>query len=284
MSGNQEDVIKPDVLSVDDIVGMVPRLAPHRRMVERVMHWLKLDEVNGIHRRHCHTPGPAFSMGLLGELDRKMVVDGTDVLEHLPEGAFVTVSNHPFGAVDGIALIGLIGSLRPDFKVMVNMILNRIGALRPNFIAVDALSSDDPEKRKVSVNGIRETIKHARAGHPVGFFPAGAVSKVNGRLQLEDRDWQPSVIRIIRQLRVPVIPIYFHGSNSWWFNFLGKVSWQLRTLRLPAEVFNKNHRPIYISVGDPIPPETIAGFGDDDVALGKYLKQQTYALRDRSKK
>ncbi|MDE7397437.1 MAG: lysophospholipid acyltransferase family protein, partial [Muribaculum sp.] len=209
---------------------------------------------------------------------------GQHVLDNLPEGAFVTVSNHPFGAIDGIALIGLVGSRRPDFKVMVNMILNHIGGLRQNFIAVDALASDDPEKRRVSVNGIRECIKQVRNGHPVGFFPAGAVSKVNRRLQLEDRPWQQSVIRIIRQTRVPVIPIYFHGSNSWWFNFLGIVSWQLRTLRLPAEVFNKNHKPIYISVGDPISPDTIATFGDDDVALGKFLKAQTYKLRDRRKK
>lgn len=273
--------IKPDVLSVDDIVAMVPRLEHHRGLVGKLLHLLQIDKVNGIHSRHCHTPGPAFSIGLLDEIDRKMVVDGVEVLDHLPQGAFVTVSNHPFGAVDGIALIGLVGSRRPDFKVMVNMILNRIGALRPNFIAVDALASDDPAKRRVSVNGIRECIKQVRGGHPVGFFPAGAVSKVNRRLQLEDRQWQPSVIRIIRQLKVPVIPIYFHGSNSWWFNFLGIVSWQLRTLRLPAEVFNKNHRPIYISVGQPIDPDKIAGFGDDDKALGEYLKSQTYQLRTR---
>ena len=57
------------------------------------------------------------------------------------------MSNHPFGALDGISLIALLGTIRPEFKVMVNMVLNHISAMRPNFIAVDALASDDPAKK-----------------------------------------------------------------------------------------------------------------------------------------
>ena len=70
-----------------------------------------------------------------------------EVLDNLPEGAFITVSNHPFGALDGITLIAEVGKRRPDYKVMVNMILNRITAMRPNFIAVDQKGSDDPAKK-----------------------------------------------------------------------------------------------------------------------------------------
>lgn len=42
---------------------------------------------------------------------------------------------------------------------MVNMFLNYIKAMRPNFIAVDAMASDDPKKKAVSMAGIREVIK-----------------------------------------------------------------------------------------------------------------------------
>ena len=86
-----------------------------------------------------NTPGAQCATRLINEAIKvKLRVDGEDVLDRLPEGAFITVSNHPYGALDGIALIHLIGSRRPEFKVMVNMILNHIGGLRPNFIAVDA--------------------------------------------------------------------------------------------------------------------------------------------------
>lgn len=272
---------KTAVLDADDVIAMVPKLAGHRRLVERLLHWLSVDKVNAVHAHNCETPGPAFVEGLLRDFDIKLRVDGLDVLDNLPEGPFITVSNHPFGALDGITLIHLVASRRPEYKVMVNMILGRIWAMEPNFIAVDAMSSNDPAKKAVSVNGIRQAIDQMRSGRPLGFFPAGAVSKVNWRGRLVDRRWQPNVIRIIKKLEVPVIPIYFHGSNSWFFNFLGVVCWQLRTLRLPSEVFRKCHTTIHISVGNPITVEEQRAHAGSIDELGRYLKDTTYQLRQR---
>lgn len=272
---------KTAVLDADDVIAMVPKLAGHRRLVERMLHWLSVDKVNAVHAHNCETPGPAFVEGLLRDFDIKLRVDGLDVLDNLPEGPFITVSNHPFGALDGITLIHLVASRRPEYKVMVNMILGRIWAMEPNFIAVDAMSSNDPAKKAVSVNGIRQAIDQVRSGRPLGFFPAGAVSKVNWRGRLADRRWQPNVIRIIKKLEVPVIPIYFHGSNSWFFNFLGVVCWQLRTLRLPSEVFRKCHTTMHISVGNPITVEEQRAHAGSIDELGRYLKDTTYQLRQR---
>ena len=272
---------KTAVLDADDVIAMVPKLAGHRRLVERLLHWLSVDKVNAVHAHNCETPGPAFVEGLLRDFDIKLRVDGLDVLDNLPEGPFITVSNHPFGALDGITLIHLVASRRPEYKVMVNMILGRIWAMEPNFIAVDAMSSNDPAKKAVSVNGIRQAIDQVRSGRPLGFFPAGAVSKVNWRGRLVDRRGQPNVIRIIKKLEVPVIPIYFHGSNSWFFNFLGVVCWQLRTLRLPSEVFRKCHTTMHISVGNPITVEEQRAHAGSIDELGRYLKDTTYQLRQR---
>ena len=272
---------KTAVLDADDVIAMVPKLAGHRRLVERLLHWLSVDKVNAVHAHNCETSGPAFVEGLLRDFDIKLRVDGLDVLDNLPEGPFITVSNHPFGALDGITLIHLVASRRPEYKVMVNMILGRIWAMEPNFIAVDPMSSNDPAKKAVSVNGIRQAIDQVRSGRPLGFFPAGAVSKVNWRGRLVDRRWQPNVIRIIKKLEVPVIPIYFHGSNSWFFNFLGVVCWQLRTLRLPSEVFRKCHTTIHISVGNPITVEEQRAHAGSIDELGRYLKDTTYQLRQR---
>lgn len=272
---------KTAVLDADDVIAMVPKLAGHRRLVERMLHWLSIDKVNAVHAHNCETPGPAFVEGLLRDFDIKLRVDGLDVLDNLPEGPFITVSNHPFGALDGITLIHLVASRRPEYKVMVNMILGRIWAMEPNFIAVDPMSSNDPAKKAVSVNGIRQAIDQVKSGRPLGFFPAGAVSKVNWRGRLVDRRWQPNVIRIIKKLEVPVIPIYFHGSNSWFFNFLGVVCWQLRTLRLPSEVFRKCHTTMHISVGNPITVEEQRAHAGSIDELGRYLKDTTYQLRQR---
>lgn len=272
--------IRPDVLNYDDIRALAPALDGHPRLVNWLLHMLSVDKVNAVHAKCCDTPGPEFVRRLLlEEFKIKLRIDGQEVLDNLPEGAFITVSNHPFGALDGIALIYLITRYRPEYKVMVNMILNKISAMRPNFIAVDQSASSDPAKRAVSVAGIRTALRQLKEGHPVGFFPAGAMSKTTLHDGLQDRPWQPSILQIIHRAKVPVIPIYFHGSNSWWFNILGHICWPARSLRLPAEVFRKVGTEMHISVGLPISPEDQAAHGSTPEELGAYLRERTYDLK-----
>ena len=272
--------VKRTVLDYDDIVTMAPFLKGKEKLVRRLMKLLAVDKVNWIHEHNFDAPdGPHFCCGLLEDLDIKLRIDNEHLLDNLPEGAFITVSNHPFGALDGITLIDIVGKRRPEYKVMVNMILNHITALRPSFIAVDQSASDDPAKKAVSMKGIREVMAQVRGGKPVGFFPAGAVGNYNKHLRFEDREWQPVVIRLIAQLGVPVIPIFFHGYNSWWFRALGVISWQLRTLRLPAEVFRRKGDTLHITVGDIITPEEIKAHNTSIPELGEWLKAKTYELQ-----
>ena len=272
--------IRPDVLNYDDLRTLIPALDGHPRIANFLLRFLSVDKVNAVHAKCCDTPGPEFVRRLLlEEFKIKLRIDNADVLDNLPEGAFITVSNHPFGALDGIALIYLISSRRPAYRVMVNMILNKISAMRPNFIAVDQSASTDPAKRAVSVAGIRQALRQLKEGEPVGFFPAGAMSKTTLRDGLQDRPWQQSILQIIHRAKVPVIPIYFHGSNSRWFNFLGHACWPARSLRLPAEVFRKTGTEMHISIGRPISADEQAAHGESPETLGAYLREQTYALR-----
>lgn len=276
---NQETVeIKKTVLDYDDLRKMVPFFDGKPKLVKTLMHWLDVDKVNWIHEHNCATPGIPFTTGLLNDLGATITFNSTEVLENLPEGGFITVSNHPFGALDGIMLINILGKYRPDVKVMVNMILNYISAMRPNFIAVDALASNDPAKRAVSMKGITTALRHVKDGHPLGFFPAGAVSKVTPKFRIEDRQWQPNIIRLIQKLKVPVVPIYFHGHNSVFFNILGMIDWRLRTLKLPSEVFRRHDQTFRVSVGQPIMPEEQAQY-DSLESLGEFLRERTYSMR-----
>lgn len=281
---NQEkqEPVKRVVLDIEDVRKASPWLGRHPGLVKRLFRFLSFDKVNALHEHNIDNPGggPGFVRGMLEELDIKLKIDNEQVLDNLPKGAFITVSNHHFGALDGIILIDMVASRRPKYKVMVNMVLNHISGMRPNFIAVDAMASDDPKKKAVSMKGIKEVIRLVRAGEPVGFFPAGAVAKVNWRGRLQDREWQPNIIRLIEQLKVPVVPIFFHGSQSWWFNFLGVTFWQLRTLRHPAEVFRKRHKTFHITVGEPIPVEEQMKHMGSQKEFGDFLRGETYRLRE----
>ena len=270
--------VRPDVLNYDDIAKMAPALAGHRKFVEKVLHLVGIDEVNAIHGRHCYSTGVEFSHHLVeDEFKFKLRIDNEEVLARFPEGAFITVSNHPYGGMDGILLLHLVGKYRKDYQVMVNMFLNNITAMRPTFIAVDPIKTDDPEKKAVTMQGIRRAMAHVKDGHPLGFFPAGAVSKIDRTLHIRDREWQPTITRLIKQLKVPVIPIYFHGHNSTFFNILGLIDWRLRSARLPKEIFNKRNKEVHVSIGEPISVEEQAQFKDAD-ELGRYLREKTYSL------
>ncbi len=271
--------VRPEVMTYDDIRKMVPALDGHEKLVNKLLHFLSIDKVNHIHSSYCDTPGIPFARRLAEEEFKwKVRVDNLEILEQFKEGPFITVSNHPFGSYDGILLIDIVGSIRPDYKVMVNLILNRIQAMRPNFIAVDPLKSDDPEKKKITMQGIRAAMKHIKEGHPLGFFPAGAVSKVGWNLTIRDRQWQPTIIRLIRQMQVPVIPIFFHGHNSTFFNILGMIDWRLRTLRLPKEIMLTYGKKVHVTIGDPISVERQNECPDLD-ALGNFLRDETYKLK-----
>lgn len=281
---SQAEGVKRTVLDFEDVAKMSPFLGRHPKFTKWLFHVLAFDKVNALHEHNIDNPGggPGFVHGMLKELDIKLKIDNEQVLDNLPQGAFITVSNHHFGALDGIILIDLVASRRPEYKVMVNMILNHISGMRPNFIAVDQQASDDPAKKAVSMKGIREVIRQVKSGHPVGFFPAGAVAKINWRGRLKDRQWQPSVMELIEKLKVPVIPIFFHGSQSWFFNILGITCWQLRQVRHPLEVFRKRHKTFHITVGNPISPEEQALHQGSLEEFTQFLRDATYNLRDHN--
>ncbi len=273
--------VKADILNYDDICRMMPFFKRHRKLAEWIMRFLIIDKCNAVHSRYCYETGAPFAALLVDEAYKiRKHVYNEEVLDRFSEGSFITVSNHPLGALDGIMLIDIIGRHRPDFKVMVNMFLSYITAMRPSFISVDPSGGDNPEKRAATMHGIREAMRHAREGHPVGFFPAGAVSKTQRNLSVSDRQWQPSIIRLMKQLNLPIIPVYFHEHNSMFFNILDLIDWRLRTLRLPRELFNKTGRDMHVTLGEVINTEDQAGFTDIN-EFGKFLRDRTYGLKGK---
>jgi len=73
------------------------------------------------------------------------------------------------------------------------------------------------------------------------------------------------------------VPVYFQGSNSRIFHILGLIHPTLRTVRLPAEVFNKKHKMIRIRIGYPVSVKEQDGFSDIST-FGRYLRAKTYSL------
>jgi len=201
----------------------------------------------------CHLQGPDFAAAVIKRLGIKLEIGDAFRLNELPESPFITVSNHPYGGMDGIILLDLIGHQREGFKVMVNEFLDLIEPFRQSWITVNPKNNDSNGVTQKNIQGVKEVFQTLRNGKPVGFFPSGAVSDFSIKeLRIRDRQWQEPLIRLIRKARVPIVPIRFLDRNSAFFYFLGLINWKIRTLRLPKEVINKEGSTIRVAVGETI--------------------------------
>lgn len=238
-----------------------------------------LDNVNEVYDHSKHLTGIDFCTHLLDGLGMKRRVVNGHILDKYKDQPFITVSNHAYGHVDGIAYIEVIGSYNPNFKIMVNFLLGMIDTMSENFITVNPYDADVFNKVS-SLSGVKQCIAHLRDGNPLGLFPAGAISNLirsNGKWTIEDREWQTSVLKLIKFAKVPIIPIHISGGNSRFFYSLGLIDWKLRNLRLGHELYNKKGKEIVFTVGEPITLDEQKNYSDLKL-FGKFLKTKTYEL------
>jgi putative hemolysin len=232
-----------------------------------------INKVNRIYDSAKYAQGIDTTAALLQAMGITPVVHGAEALAPLDGQPFITVSNHPYGHIDGIILIDTLARLHPDFRVMVNWILHQIDILDQYFIGVNPYT--DGQFSNSSVGGVRACLEHLEQGHPLGLFPAGSVSKNIGHGASADRPWLTGVIKLIRTADVPVVPVYISGQNSPLFNFLDYFPWWVRNIRLCHEMANKHGSEIHLVVGQPILPDAIRSYTDTDL-LRTYLQTETY--------
>lgn len=243
-----------------------------------------LDKVNKVYDHSKHLTGIEFCAHLLDGLGMKRTLVNGHILSKYKDQPFITVSNHAYGHIDGIAYIEQLGAYNPNFKIMVNFILGMIDTMSENFITVNPYDPDVFNKVS-SLSGVKQCIAHLRDGNPLGLFPAGAISNLernNGKWAIEDREWQTSVLKLIKFAKVPIIPIHISGRNSRFFYSLGLIDWRLRNLRLGHELYNKRGKEIVFTVGEPISLEEQKNYSDLNL-FGEFLKTKTYEL-SKSKK
>lgn len=201
-------------------------------------------------------PGPDFAKGLLDSFGIDFAIGNPERLA-FPEGPFITISNHIYGHLDGIALVDVVGHARPGTKVMVNEFLMWIHGLSPNFISVNPTTAASSGVTSTSIRGIRDALAQIRGGEPLCLFPSGAVADLKPfkGFTLEERDWQDAAIRLIRKARVPIVPIRFFDRNSWFYYALGLLDYRIRFVRLFHEVYNKRGTHPRMGIGPTISVE-----------------------------
>ena len=240
-----------------------------------LMKLLKISNLNDMYDRNKHLSDVEFLNAILDELKIKFEIPEED-LKRLPkDGAYITISNHPLGGIDGILLLKLMLEREPNFKIIANFLLHRIDPLKPYIMPVNPF--ENHKDAKSSVVGIKETLRHLSDGKPLGMFPAGEVSTYKDGKLMVDKAWEEGAIKVIRKAQVPVVPIYFHAKNSWFFYWLSKLGPTFRTAKLPSELLTQKDRIIKVRIGKPI---SVAEQNEhttlDDYR--EFLRKKTYML------
>ena len=254
------------------------------RVANRILNLLDINKVNDIQSRYPDLKGPSFSEKVLEEVGVKYELPQEDLKNIPAEGGFITISNHHFGSIDGLILNAVVGSRRPDYKLLTTFLLALIPSLKEAFLPVDNLSGGKADAK--SVNGIRMALRHIADGGSIGFFPAGEVAtwqhrkkrREGGFFTIQDKPWADNITKLIKRSGLPVVPIYFEGTNSKTFHRLGLIHPRLRTVRLIHELFNKQGTTVKVRIGRPILPEELEGREISE--LSWYLRSRCYALKN----
>ncbi len=249
-----------------------------------LMKFLKISRLNKIYDKNKHLSDVTFLNAILEQLEIKFEIPEEDFKRLPKDGAYITISNHPLGGVDGVLLLKLMLEREPNFKIIANFLLHRIEPLKPYIMPVNPF--ENHKDAKSSVIGIKETLRHLRDGKPLGIFPAGEVSTYKDEKLMVDKTWEEGAIKVIRKAQVPVVPIYFHAKNSKFFYFLSKLDGTLRTAKLPSEVFSQKDRAIKVRIGKPISVTEQNEYKSIE-EFSEFLRKKTYLLAkpyDKKKK
>ncbi|HVV46258.1 MAG TPA: GNAT family N-acyltransferase [Bryobacteraceae bacterium] len=221
-----------------------------------------------------------FFPHLLASLNIRYECASADLTRIPAKGAAIIVANHPMGLADGAILGALLESVRADVRFLANSLLMGVPQLRNYVIPVDPFGGSAASRFNRA--GLRRAMEWLQSGGLLVVFPAGEVASMRLPGRIEEPEWNHNVVRLIRRMNVPAVPVYIHGGNSPVFHAAGLINPLLRTRMLPSELLNKSGQRFRISVGTAVSPTHLARLPDVRAATD-YLRARTHMLGMRGR-
>jgi hypothetical protein len=119
-------------------------------------------------------------------------------------------------------------------------------------------------------------------GGAVILFPAGQVATSPGWFDAAlEPDWLPFTAKMILKSQARVVPVFFPGQNSRWFQIANHLSLTLRQGLLLHEIASAMHKPQAPVIGEVIDRDAIEPWQGDPRGFMADLRAQTLALGGR---
>ncbi len=202
----------------------------------------------------------------------------TEQIANIPSaGPVIVVANHPHGLVDGMVLAELIGRVRTDYKILTRSLLTGVDEIAQFMIPVPFPHEEDALQQNLDMR--KRAMEHLKHGGVIVLFPSGVVASSDALFgPAIEAEWNPFTAKMIQRSGATVVPIYFPGQNSRWYQMANRMSATLRQGLLIHEVvhaMNKPQRPI---VGAPVPEADIAAWASNPRGFVKWLRERTLSL------
>lgn len=195
--------------------------------------------------------------------------------ENIPvEGRVVIVANHPLGALDALALINLVGSVRRDVKVLANDVLMKLEPLAPLLLPLPVFGSGSP------LGGAREAYRALARDEAVIVFPAGEVSRMRPQ-GVRDTTWSAGFARLALKTDSPVLPVHIEAQNSPMFYGVSMLAKPLSSLLLAREIFGAESARIGFQVGEIVSAAALTNATTKPELIAQDMRQHVYRLSRR---
>ncbi len=213
-----------------------------RPLLRGLAQWSRLEHVYGFLESHAHLTGFALIEAGLEFLNLRYTVDPLERSRIPAAGRLLIVANHPSGALDALALLHLVGSVRTDVKIVANDLLHQVEGLRELLLPVRILGGKPSPQ---SLTAINEALREEQC---VIVFPAGEVSRLGAR-GITDTRWRRGFLRFAMDNDAPVLPVRIQARNSALFYGASALSKPMGTALLAREMFKRSGRRIALRVG-----------------------------------
>ncbi|MTI19371.1 glycerol acyltransferase [Rhodobacteraceae bacterium RKSG542] len=189
----------------------------------------------------------------------------------------VLIANHPYGLADGVAVLALAEKLGRPFRILINDQLLKVPEVRPYALPVQFSRSEEAVKHNAWMK--EEAHRLLREGTTIIIFPGGGVATAKQPFGVaQELPWRTFAAQLARSEGACVLPVRFHGQNSWVFQAASKLSMTFRLALLVWEFRRSMGRTMKVSLGEPITPDACARYGNDK-ALTEFVKKRVLELR-----
>ena len=199
-----------------------------------------------------------------------------DDLNRIPKsGAFITVSNHPFGGIDALMLLKIITSVRPDYKFLDANLYHKVESLKESLLEIKTVKQGEDNSPKVS--DLKKAYKYLSKGSAFGIFPANKTVYNWLSNSIVDKIWDETTLKLIKKAEVPIIPVYIQGNYRWILHILAGIHPLFKNMQIPSELLNPKTSFFSVRIGNPISLADQKEF-NNTARFGRYLRSKTYAL------